>query len=339
MVSHRRTPFCTRKGRAHRPCLTAPAPIRAALLAGLLVLGACSEAGPGDTAPPPPAEPAIAEADPVNPPPGEPALWTVADEDTTVHLFGTIHILRPETEWRTEALDTILGSADAIYFEADVTSEAAQQAMARLVPELGVYTDGTTLSDVLDEAAEQEVKEAADVIGVPMAAMERMKPWLATVQLSMLALQKQGYAADSGVEIVISEAAADTGTPLRYLETGEQQLRYFADAPIADQIDFLVASAEQIETDPGLLDRLVTEWAEGDVDALGDLMADPEVLGSEKIYESLIVERNRNWVGQIEQLMANEAGTFLIAVGAGHLAGEDSVVEMLRARGLTVAGP
>lgn len=309
-----------------------------ALLASLVLAAGCSDSTP--TPPPPSApEPAVVETETTPPPAGAPALWTVADEDTTVHLFGTIHILRPETEWRTEAIDAVLETADAIYFEADVTSPEAQQAMARLVPQLGIYTDGTKLSDVLGDADEREVKEATDLIGVPMTAMEPMKPWLATVQLSMLALQKQGYDPASGVEIVLTEAARDAETPLRFLESGEQQLRFFADASMADQIDYLVATAEQIEKDPGLLDRLVAEWAEGDVAAIASIMADPEVMGSDGIYETMIVSRNRDWTRQITALMAAEPGVFLIAVGAGHLAGEDSVVEMLRAEGFTVEGP
>lgn len=272
-------------------------------------------------------------------PQGAPALWTLSDEDTVVHLFGTVHILRPETEWRTPAFDAVFEAADAIYFEADVSSPESAQAMARLVPQLGVYTDGTRLSQVLDEAERRTVEEAMDHIGVPMAAIEPMKPWLATVQLSVQALVKQGYSPESGVETVLTEAAETAGKELRFLETGEQQLRFFADMSQDDQVEFLVASAEQIVDNPQLLDTLVDKWARGDVDAIGQIMADPDVMGSQHVYDVLIVERNANWTAQIEALMADEAGTFLIAVGAGHLAGEDSVAEMLRARGYAVEGP
>jgi len=315
-----------------------------ALFAGVLAISGCTDAA--EPVAPPPASIETAEtpakeqaSEDAGASPGEPALWTLSDDDTTVHLFGTVHILKPETEWRTDAFDEIVESANAIYFEADVASPEAQRVMQRLVPQLGVYTDGTKLTDVLDDADEKEVEEAAELIGVPMAAVEPMKPWLATVQLSMLALQKQGYEPGSGVEMVITETAEAEEIELRYLETGEQQLRFFADAPLDDQIAFLVASAEQIEDNPTLLDTLVTEWAEGDVEAIGTIMADPDVMGSQRVYDTLIVERNRNWTEQIKTLMADEAGVFLFAVGAGHLAGDDSVVEMLRADGLEVAGP
>ena len=316
--------------------------------ASALILSSCDSGTPApNTAPEPPAIEAPADLqdevdvapDDTSDVPGEPVLWTVSDDDTTVHLFGTVHILKPETEWRTEAFDAVFEASDAVFFEADVTSPEAQATMGELLLQLGVFTDGTKLTDVLDADDEKEVKEAVDLIGVPMSAVEPMKPWLATLQLSVLALEKQGYEANSGVEMVITQAANAAGKPTRYLETGEEQLRIFADFPIEEQVDFLVASAEQIEDEPELLDTLVAEWAEGDIDAIAAIMADPEVMGAQAIYDKLIVDRNDNWTEQITTLMADEPGTFLIAVGAGHLAGEDSVVEMLRADGYEVSGP
>jgi uncharacterized protein len=273
------------------------------------------------------------------PPFGEPPVWTVADADTTVHLFGTVHILKPETEWKTPSLETVLGDLDALYFEADVASDAATAEMARLVPQLGVFQDGTKLSDLLEPEELREVEEAAELIGLPFVAIEPMKPWLATVQMSVLALQRQGYAADSGVETVLTAEAETRGIPLRFLETASEQLNFFADLPLDDQVDFLVTSAIQIEDDPNMLDALVEEWAEGDVDDLAAMMAEPDVMGSAEVYDVLIVERNENWARQVKALLEGEEGTFMMAVGAAHLAGDDSVVEMLRADGLEVTGP
>ncbi|MCI4645535.1 MAG: TraB/GumN family protein [Hyphomonadaceae bacterium] len=273
------------------------------------------------------------------PPYGEPPVWSLSDEDTTVYLFGTVHILKPETAWQTQALLEALEGADAIYFEADVASEDATANMARLVPQLGMMPSGEKLSDLLDADELKEVEEAAALVGVPVAALDPMKPWLATVQMSVMALQKQGYSPDSGVETVLTDLAEAEGLELRFLESAEEQLRFFADLPMEDQVEFLVVSAQQIEDDPTMLDELVEEWAEGDVDDLAHLMAEPDVMGSEAVYDSLIVTRNANWTGQIKDLMAAEAGSFVIAVGAAHLAGEDSVIAMLRADGLEVEGP
>lgn len=271
--------------------------------------------------------------------PGEPAMWQLADADTTVHLFGTIHVLRPEIDWRTDRFDRVFEAADAVYFEADVMSPSAQADIATLVRRRGVFTDGRKLTALLDAEERELVRDAMQTLGVPMSAVEPMKPWLATVQMSTLALQAQGYEVESGVETVLTERAEAAGKTLRFLETAAEQLDLIASVPEDDQVAFLVASARQLHENPDLLDDLVAAWAKGDVARLGELMSDPDLLGSETVHDRLIVQRNRNWVEQIETLMDEEAGTFLLAVGAGHLAGPDSVQTLLRAEGYTVEGP
>ena len=317
-----------------------------ALLLSVAALGLSACDRSTSSTEPPAAEPSVETPEaPVEaaridlPPYGEPPVWTLADEDTTVHLFGTVHILKPETEWRTDMLMQTLAASDVIYFEADVTSPEATQNMARLVPMLGMLPAGEKLSDHLSPEQYQEVEETADLIGLPVSALEPMQPWLATVQMSVWALQQQGYSPDSGVELTLTGFAESEGLSFRYLESAEEQLHFFADLSMEDQVEFLVASAVQIEEDPEMLDELVTEWAEGDVDDLALMLSEPDVMGSSAVYDSLIVARNANWTSQIKTLMEDEAGAFFIAVGAAHLAGDDSVIEMLRADGYEVEGP
>lgn len=269
---------------------------------------------------------------------GAPAIWSFSDADTTVYLFGTVHLLKPGTEWRTETFDEAFASADMVVFEADVTSEAAQAELLPIVTEYGLYTDGSTLQDALDDDEEKEVQEALDLLGMPMSAINSMKPWFAGVSLANLQITSQGYDPNSGVEMVLGTEAEASGKTLSYLETAREQLLFFGEMPIEDQIDFLVAGADQIEQDPELLDRLVADWAEGDLEGLAGMLADDDAFGSTEIYDRLIVQRNENWAPQIEALL-EEPGVKMVAVGAGHLAGPDSVVEMLRARGYTVEGP
>ncbi len=270
--------------------------------------------------------------------PGTPALWTLSDEDTTIYIFGTVHLLKPELEWRTPEFDAALASIDTLYTEADVLSPAAQADAQKLVMDLGMLDGGETLTAILDDAEEKEVEEALDILGLPMAALDPMEPWMASVTLSQIAVMNQGYTPGAGVESVLIGEAQAAGKELAYFETVEEQLNFFANLPDEDQVDFLVASAEAIENEPDMLDRLVAEWAEGDIQGLGDMMADPGAFGSQTVYDVLLVERNRNWIPQIEAIL-EEPGAFMVAVGAGHLAGDDSVIVMLRDKGYEVTGP
>ena len=269
---------------------------------------------------------------------GEPAVWTLADEDTTIRIMGTVHFLRPDLEWRSAAIDTALDEADTLVFEADVSSPEAASEMMKFVSSKAIFTDGRQLTSLLDKTQTAELKEALDYLGFPLGAMQTFRPWYAAVTLSVLQMQKDGFDPTAGVEQVLEKEGKAAGKSFAYLETVEQQLGRFADLPDEEQVDFLISSAESIEEGGEMLDVLVSEWEDGDVNGLGLLMSNPEMMGSDAIYNALLKSRNQDWVPKIEAML-DEPGTVLIAVGAGHLAGKDSVIQLLRADGYEVAGP
>ena len=271
--------------------------------------------------------------------PGSPALWTLKDEDTTIHMFGTVHILRPETEWRSPEFEAAFAAADRLVMEADTTSEEGQAKMVALIPKYGFFSGGETLNDVLDDETEEPVLEAAlQTFGIPLAGMQPMKPWLVGLQMSVLQMQASGFDPESGVEQILSAEATAAGKSLGYLETAEDQLKVLAGAEMDDQVDGLLFAAQSLEFTPKMLDSLVSEWADGDVAGLGQIVAEPEALGGQEAYEALFVQRNKNWVPQIKAML-DEPGTVFVAVGSGHFAGPDSVITMLRNDGLEIAGP
>ena len=271
--------------------------------------------------------------------PGSPALWTLSDEDTTIHIFGTVHLLRPELEWRSEAIDEALVSADKVVFEVDMRSEAAQRAIATDFLARGMYSDGRTLTDVLNDEDEAVISEAFDSLGVPIAAMNTFEPWMASVNLGVMQLVNDGYDPESGVETVIEAEAVAAGKSFGYLESISQQADAFDLLPEAEQISILYETALLLKESPRMLDLLVDEWADGDVTGIGSLVANPEGYGfTDAAYESLLVVRNTAWVPQIEAML-DAPGTVFIAVGAGHLAGPDSVITMLRDKGYAIDGP
>jgi hypothetical protein len=269
---------------------------------------------------------------------GEPAVWTLADEDTTIRIMGTVHFLRPELDWRSEEIDTALAEAGTLVFEADVSSPDAASEMMAFVSSHALFTDGRQLTSLLDEAETAELKEALDYLGFPLGAMETFRPWYAAVNLSVLQMQKDGFDPGAGVEQVLEREGKAAGKDFAYLETIEEQLGRFANLPDDEQVDFLISSAESVEEGSEMLDVLVNEWEDGDVAGLAVLMSNPEMMGSEAIYDALLKERNQDWLPKIEAML-DEPGTVLVAVGAGHLAGKDSVIELLRAKGYEVEGP
>ncbi|MEL7454096.1 MAG: TraB/GumN family protein [Pseudomonadota bacterium] len=265
-----------------------------------------------------------------------PALWRVADADTTVFLFGTVHVLRPGLDWQSVAIEDAFNAADAVYFEADVDSPKALSDTNAAATALGLYTDGRTLRGVLEDDDEREVEEAARLLRLPMGSIDNLRPWLVSIQLSNVHLDRLGFSQASGVETVLGNEAQRLNKDIRYFETGARQIELFASVPEQSQIAMLVDTAIQIEDDPNFLDRTVADWLSGDVAALAEAIASDGSFGSGPVYDTMLKGRNADWALQIQDLLNNEPGTFFVAVGAAHLTGTDSVLAYLENGGLEV---
>jgi uncharacterized protein YbaP (TraB family) len=169
--------------------------------------------------------------------------------------------------------------------------------------------------------------------------MNAYEPWMASVNLGVMQLMKDGFDPSSGVEEVIGAEAAADGKSFGYLETISQQADAFDLMPEDEQITMLYETALMLGESTQMLDVLVGEWADGDVAGIASLVASPDGVGfTDAAYEALLTDRNKKWVPQIEDML-DEPGTTFIAVGAGHLAGPDSVVKMLRDKGYEITGP
>lgn len=264
---------------------------------------------------------------------GAPAMWTFSDEDTTVNILGTVHLLKPDVVWKSPAIKDALSSADTLVLEADTTSPESQAGMQKLVMEYGTYNDGGSLTATLNDEDEALVAAALAEKNIPIQAMDPMKPWMVSLQLGMMQIMEAGYDPQSGVEMKLLAEASDK--KLSYLETVESQLKILGGAPMEEQVQGLMASLGTIDLGAEYLDALVSEWADGDVEGIGAMVANPAMLGSQEAYDALFTTRNRNWVPNIKALL-EEPGNKLVAVGAGHLAGPDSVIKMLKDEGIQV---
>lgn len=261
--------------------------------------------------------------------PEGPALWKVADEDTTIYMFGTIHALPKEIEWYDAEIAEALTSSDAVVTEIkmDPGSEAAMQ---QLAISKGMLPAETTLRSLLSEEQNASYEAAMTKIGLPVGAFDRLEPWMAALSLTMLPLMQQGYSPDAGVDKVILSKAGDIEQ--QALETAEFQINIFDSLPQESQVQFMMEAAEGIDEVKTVLDTMVAEWVEGDAEALAAIMN--EGMTDPMVAEKLLFERNKNWAEWIDNRL-DSPGTIFIAVGAGHLAGEKSVQDYLAERGIT----
>ncbi|MEL6708598.1 MAG: TraB/GumN family protein [Pseudomonadota bacterium] len=260
-----------------------------------------------------------------------PALWKVADEDTTIYLFGTVHALPEGIEWYDEDIANALTASDTLVTEIRMDAES-EQAMQMTAMQKSMLPAGTTLRSLLDEEQTASYEAALGGLGLPAPAFDRFEPWMAGLTLTMLPLLQQGYSPDSGVEKVLLTKAGDK--PQDALETAEFQLNIFDSLPQDKQIAFLMEAVEGIDKAKETLDKMVAEWVEGDADGLAELMN--EGLEDPAIAEALLYDRNANWAEWIDARLDTTPGTVFIAVGAGHLAGKKSVQDLLAERDIEV---
>lgn len=293
-----------------------------------------------------------------------PALWKVADEDTTIYLFGTVHVLPQGIDWYDTTIAKALEGSDILVTEIpmDAASEAAMQQMAMqkaalpagitlrsllndeqkatytaALTQLGGKIEAAQLAQVPAEArAQYEDAKAKGLVPNPgemlAGQFDGMKPWMVGLTMSILPLTLEGYDPNSGVEKVLmgKVPAKEKGA----LETAEFQLGIFDGMPQDAQIAFLIEAAGGMDKTKPMLDRMVTEWAEGDPEALAAVMN--EGMEDPAVADALLYSRNRNWAEWIDTRL-DKPGTVFIAVGAGHLAGAKSVQDYLAQKGITVS--
>lgn len=265
----------------------------------------------------------------------EPSVWVVKDADSTIVLFGSVHVLPRDLDWRPARLDEALATADDLWFETPM--DAASQAEAVQAMQNNAWLPaGQRLSPLLTPAGRVLLVRVCGKLGLMPEDFERMRPWLVDLRLGLTALARQGAMASAGVEQTLADAAPRATR--NAFERSAEQIGFFADAPMADQLASLEDTLKQIDEDPDYYDDLITAWARGDTAAIEALGLTPMKQVSVYLYDRLIVQRNRSWTQTIAGRMAGSGQTVII-VGAGHLVGPDSVPAMLRARGFVVEGP
>jgi uncharacterized protein len=295
---------------------------------GLVALPAVAQNTPSEA-------PAAVEAlDPVPVQPAalkdvDPALWVVKDEDTTIYLFGTVHILKPGMSWFDDGVKEAFDKSDRLVLEIVEPPQAETQA---LFMKLAMDQSGKTLRSKMTDADRAIYDGAMTKIGLPVAGLDPFDPWAAAVTMSVLGMQKKGFDVNSGAEKQLTAAAKAANKPIGGVETMEFQLGVFDSMSEAEQIKFLIEGAKVIDDLESTMDKMVNLWAAPDPEGLATLMN--EGMTSRALYDALLTRRNANWAKWIEAEM-KKPGTTFMAVGAGHLAGGTSVQALLPAYGLT----
>ena len=267
--------------------------------------------------------------------PPEPALWELSSGDSKVYLFGSIHMLPRDWAWRTKAIDAAIKASDGFVFETALTAEATQK-MRLFVREHGNLPHGQALSRVLSPEGLKDFRKALTMTPLDPQSVDTMRPWLALMVLGDYRVQSGPLRsfAEEGVDYTIEQAARKAGKPVRHLETGESQFQILIQATPDDDIEGFEADLHDLLKSEDVYRRILEAWTSGNQADIANVVARE---GARNPHEKqvLLDRRNRNWLPQIESMMVSRQTRF-VTVGAAHLAGPGSVLDMLCVRGWKV---
>jgi uncharacterized protein YbaP (TraB family) len=261
----------------------------------------------------------------------DPAAWRITGKNGgEVTLLGSMHVLRPSDHPLPAAVDELIERAQSFVMELDLDDVDAV-AQQRVILETAMLPQGTVLANVVDASVYRLVEQTAGDLGVDIKLLERFEPWFLSVTLLDQGMRKFGFQAERGVEQYVLNQAQRTGKEIIGLESLEFQIGIFDSLPPPQQQAMLEQTLAELDEAQTALDAMVDAWREGELESLSaELLDDFDDFPG--LYDTLVTKRNRSWVPTLERMLA-DGQRHLVVVGALHLVGPDSVIELLRAGG------
>lgn len=267
--------------------------------------------------------------------PKKACIWKVQKGDATVYLAGSVHLLRESDHPLPAAYDNVYDLSDRVYFEVDMSD---MQGAQMKIMQLSMLPEGESIEDKVSEETYGKLQTYLETLadaGPQFAMMkpmfDRMKPGMMAMTISSIEAVKIGALPNFGVEMIYDAKAREDEKPVKGLETVEFQIGLFDQLDADEQDEMLAMTIDQAKETPEMLDKMIEVWRSGDAKAL-DEMLNKYFEEDAKLTELLLYKRNANWIPSIEEEL-NGKGTALFIVGAGHLVGKKSVIEMLEDKG------
>jgi uncharacterized protein YbaP (TraB family) len=264
----------------------------------------------------------------------DPAAWRVtAASGGELTLLGSMHVLRPSDHPLPQSVDALIERAELVVMELDLDDvDAASQQRAILTT--AMLPQGTVLKDVVDADVYRLVGETTSELGVDINLLQSFEPWFLAITLLDQGLRRLGFQGEQGVEQYVLGRSQRLRKEVVGLETLEFQIGIFDSLPPAQQQAMLEQTLAELDEAAAVLGDMVAAWRDGELEALADELLD-EFDDFPGLYDTLVTKRNNAWVPTLERMLA-DGRRHLVVVGALHLVGPDSVIDLLRARGLAV---
>ena len=260
-------------------------------------------------------------------------LWSAEKGNNTIYLLGSIHLLPREIEELEKAIESSYADAKIIVFETNIDS-LSDPAFEAKVTNIGLLPPGQTLEQHVSKQTYALLQQKVHQLGLQVEIFNQFKPWLCALTLTSMELQNLGFNPNYGIDKHFFDRAKQDGKELRFLETTDDQLMLFTEMSKQEEDLFLAKVLQELGSMRSQVVEMIDAWKSGDSDKLAS-MVKAEFEGYPEIYARMLVERNQKWIKHIEDFSGQD-GNSLVVVGAAHLVGDDSILELLKKKGFVV---
>ena len=260
-------------------------------------------------------------------------VWAVRGAHNTVYLAGSIHMLPADDAALPPGFARSYADSARLVMELDLGKFDPMEGMTWMMDH-GALPAGTNLRAVLGEQRYGRVSAAALGLGLPMAALDSLAPWVVGIEITDLAYEHEGYDPEQGVEEQLVRRAEKDGKSTAGLETLPEELSSLTELSSADQIRMLDQTVDDLKDIKSEMSEVTTAWRHGDAARLAALLSS-EYNTFPALYKPLVSDRNQRWLPQVEALL-KASDNSLVVVGALHLVGPGGLLELLRRKGYSI---
>lgn len=264
------------------------------------------------------------------------SVWKVSKGNDHIFIGGTVHILPPSEFPLPKEFEQAYKESDSIVLEAKLPDASDAEFQMSMMQQM-TYGNGKKISNFLTPKTQQQLNDYVSSLGVNLAMFEHFKPGFLVTMLALLEAKKAQLSGE-GVDIFYSKQANKDNKNIAYLESAEFQMNMIADMGIGDEEHFIKSNIEQMKDFKAMFTGLLKAWREGDDKQLHKLAIIP-MKEDPKTFKKLLTDRNRTWISHIERMFADNGKSTdkeFVLVGVAHLAGDKSVLTLLKNKGYRV---
>lgn len=261
------------------------------------------------------------------------SIWQVSNGTNTVYLGGTFHMLKPSDYPLPKEFEQVYKKVNWLVFETDMDQLSSPEFQQKFLQSMTLPT-GQILADHLSAEAYTELIRYAAKNGMDTGRLQRFTPQMVALIITIEELKKYGLTAE-GVDTFIGDKAKKDRKIVTKLESTDDQIHYISTMGAGNESNLILQTLADMKDLAEDLNAMSNAWRAGDDEALFETGIKPMLEEYPKIYQSLLVERNNNWMDKIEKLIAHPEEKFIL-VGALHLIGQDGLLQQLKNRGYQV---